>query len=355
VTGLAIVPGTSALALLAEGAAALTAAGLPTARLDAERLLAGMAGVDRFQLHVADRDLGADFVTRYRAGIARRAGHEPLQHILGWEEFCGLRLAVGPAVLVPRLETEALVEWALELLPDGGTVCDAGTGSGCIATALAAARPDVRVIGVDHSLPALAVAAANVRALGLAERVALVAGDLFAPFRRHRRVFDLVVANLPYLPSSIIAGLPAEVRDWEPRHALDGGADGTAVLRDVISGAAEHLSPDGWLVMEIGEEQAPPLAALMASHGFCDVQVRRDLAGVERYLAGRTERAAADMRPAAQAPLGARLNSRRSSAGRIARRSRRRAELRFRESAKRARATFLGGGSEGGESPPPTF
>jgi release factor glutamine methyltransferase len=356
VTGLAVVPGAPALALLAEGCAALTAAGVPTARLDAEWLLAGFTGVDRFRLHVAHLDVSADVVARYRAGIARRTRHEPLQHILGWQEFCGLRLSVGRAVLVPRVETEGLVEWALDLLPGGGTVCDVGTGSGCIALAIAAARPDACVIGLERYPTALEVAAANLRALGLTGRVALVASDLFGALRPLRPAIDLVVANPPYLPSPAISSLSAEVRDWEPREALDGGPDGMAVLRDIIAGAPAYLHPGGWLVMEIGEEQARPLAVFMAGHGFRDIQRRRDLAGIERYLAGRTERAGAEMpeaapgslaasgspaavgsppapaSPSARAPLGACLNDRHSSAG-------------------SARATFLGGGSPGVRGP----
>jgi release factor glutamine methyltransferase len=342
----------TARALLAEGGAALAAAGLATARLDAEWLLANLAEVDRLALHLMALDVDTDLVARYRAGIERRATHEPLQHILGWDEFCGLRLSVGPAVLVPRPETEGLVSWALELLPAAGRACDVGTGSGCIAAALAAARPAARIIALDRSLPALRVAAANLRALGVNEHVQLVAGDLFDPLLSRREAFDLVVANPPYLPSPLIPTLPPEVRQWEPRDALDGGPDGMAVLRRIIADAPAHLSPDGWLLLEIGEGQLAPLAELMAEHGFSDVRSRHDLAGVERYLGGRAGRANRSVPVAAAAQPEARVNNLRSSGGRIARRSPRRAELRFRESAKRAAAVDLGGRfRKGGEAP----
>jgi len=273
-------------ALLADGVRTLRAAGLATARQDAEWLLAEALGVNRLDLYTDPPAVGAAAARRYAAALARRAAHEPLQHLLGWEEFRGLRFGVGPAVLIPRPETELLVEWALEFVPPGATVCDLGTGSGCVAAAIATARPDARVLAVEVSAAARAVAARNLAALGLAARVTVLGGDLFEPLARWAGAVDLIVANPPYIPTGTLAALPAEVRAWEPRGALDGGSDGMAVSRRIIAGAPGVLARGGALTIEIGEGQAPPLAATMRARGFVDVTTRHDLGGVERYLAG---------------------------------------------------------------------
>jgi release factor glutamine methyltransferase len=276
--------------LLALGAARLGEAGLDSARHDAEELLAAVVGTDRLTLYVEQgRPVDAEAAARYRELLDRRAGREPIQYILGWEEFRGLRLTVTPDVLIPRPETEGLVERALELLTGhhGAVVADVGTGSGAIACALAAARPDLELLAVDQSLGALAVASENVRALGLASRVRLVAGDLFGPLASLGGSLDMVVANPPYLPAMTLASLPAEVARFEPRLALDGGPDGMRVLRRLIAETPAFLRPGGWLVMEIGEEQAGALASLMAAEGFSTIGARRDLRGVERYIEGR--------------------------------------------------------------------
>jgi release factor glutamine methyltransferase len=279
-------------ALLGRAAAALEQAGIDPARPEAEWLLAGLLGVERFALYLEPaRRLTEAQAARYRELIERRARREPLQYLLGWEDFHGLRLAVTPDVLVPRPETEGLVEWALETLagrPDP-VIADLGTGSGAIACALATALPRAEVLAVELAGGALAVASRNVRALGLSGRVRLLAGDLFAPLGSLSPSLDLVVANPPYLPSAVIASLPPEVSRHEPRAALDGGPDGLGVLRRVVAGAPAVLKPGGWLLMEIGEEQAGSLASLMAAEGFSGIRARRDLSGVERYIGGRWE------------------------------------------------------------------
>jgi release factor glutamine methyltransferase len=314
--------------LLAEGARRLVEAGLPTARQDAEWLLATVLGVDRFGLYLEpERAVDEAAGSRFGALVARRAAHEPLQHLLGYEDFRGLRLRVTPDVLIPRPETEGLVEWALELLkndhpmsadwgragaisgpplmekrqsnglaPEEGTagaisgpplMADIGTGSGAIACALATARPDAQVLATELAPAALAVAEDNVRALGLADRVRLLAGDLLEPLAGEPGRLDLIVANLPYLPSGILPSLPREVSTFEPRAALDGGPDGMAVIRRLLTAAPAALRPGGRLVLEIGEEQAGPLAALMVTQGLVEIATRDDLRGVVRYLAGR--------------------------------------------------------------------
>jgi len=277
----------TALALVHEAAAALEAAGL--ARASAEWLLAAVLGVERFAVYLdPGRALAPEQAARYRALVGRRAAGEPLQHLLGFEDFHGLRLAVTPAVLIPRPETEGLVEWAAEVLRErpAALVADVGTGSGAIACALAARLPGLRALATDCSLPALAVASRNVRSHGLSDRVRLLAGDLLEPLGDGARL-DLVIANPPYVPSAVIRSLPAEVSAWEPRLALDGGPDGMAVLRRIIASAPAVLAPGGWLLLEIGDDQAGPLASLLAAQGFTGIRSRRDLNGVERYVGGR--------------------------------------------------------------------
>jgi release factor glutamine methyltransferase len=285
-----VAAGSTVPALLGHGAAALERAGIETGRREAEWLLAALLGVERFALYLEPaRRLSAAQVARFQDLLARRAAREPLQYLLGWEDFHGLRLAVSPAVLVPRPETEGLVEWAVQVLAGRAApaVADLGTGSGAIACALARAIPDAEVLAVELAAGALAVASRNVRELGLAGRVRLLAGDLFAPLGSLSGSLDLVVANPPYLPSAVIPSLPPEVSRHEPRAALDGGPDGLAVLRRIVAGAPAVLRPGGWLLLEIGEDQAGPLASLMAAEGFSGIRARRDLAGVERYIGGR--------------------------------------------------------------------
>jgi release factor glutamine methyltransferase len=285
-----------ALSLLREGSAALEAVGIQTARQDAEWLLAAVLGTARFAAYVNPaRELSPDEVECYRALVSRRAAHEPLQHLTGVEDFHGLRLAVTPDVLIPRPETEGLVQWALEILREepASLAADLGTGSGAIACALARSTPRLEVLAVERSLAALTVAALNIRRLGLSRRVKLVAGDLLQPLGSLRGRLDLVIANPPYIPSAVVGSLPPEVAGFEPREALDGGPDGMAVIRRIIVTAPPMLRPRAWLMMEIGLDQAGPVASLMAAEGFAGIQARRDLHGVERYIGGQWAEASA--------------------------------------------------------------
>ena len=270
---------------------ALEAAGLSSARVDAEWLLAGLLGVGRVavRLDLAET-VPAPIAERYAHAVSRRARREPLQRILGWEEFRGVRVRLTDAVLVPRPETETLVEWALALLPPPGgrqlLAIDLGTGSGCIACALASERPDLDVIAVDVSPAAAAVARDNTRALGLASRVGVVAADLLDGIRDLGA--DLIVSNPPYLPSALVPELPPEVRIHEPRLALDGGADGLTLIRRIVTTARRYLRPSSALAIETaGGDQAEAAAALLRAAGWDRVTVRADLVGIERFVAGR--------------------------------------------------------------------
>jgi len=288
----AVAPGLALRARLDAAAATLAAAGIATARVDAEWLLAGVLDVGRFDAGLAaDRALPADLAVRFEAAVQRRARREPLQRILGWEAFRGLRLRLTDDVLVPRPETEMLAEWALELLPPPRVgvrplAADLGTGSGCVACALAAERPDLDVLATDCSPAAAAVARANAAALGLGARVRVVVADLLEGVGAVGA--DLVTSNPPYLPSALVPGLEPEVSLHEPRAALDGGPDGLALIRRIVTTAQGALGPAGMLVLETGGgAQAASVADLLRAAGYRDVATRADLAGVDRFVAGK--------------------------------------------------------------------
>jgi release factor glutamine methyltransferase len=276
-------------AALADAEARLAAAGVETPRVDAEWLLAGILDVGRNALAMnAMRPLVEMTAARYADAVRRRADREPLQQILGWEEFRGLRLLVTPDVLVPRPETEALVEWALQLLPPPGArrlrVADVGTGSGCIACALRVARHDLDVVAVDVSPAAARVARANAEVLGTPLHVVLA--DLMAPLRSGS--LDAIVANPPYIADAQASALAPEIVLHEPRLALAGGADGLAVVRRVVDEAPRVLRAGGAIVMETGgAAHVDAVAARLRTHGFADIAVRADLAGITRFVAGR--------------------------------------------------------------------
>jgi release factor glutamine methyltransferase len=276
---------------LAAATTALEAAGVASPRVDAEWLLAGLLGVGRVTVRLDPAGVVPELLAeRYGDAVRRRARREPLQRILGWEEFRGLRVRLTDAVLVPRPETEALVEWALALLPARGgrrlRAVDLGTGSGCIACALAAERPDLDVVAIDVSPAAAAVARENAIALGLAARIRVVAADLLDGVRDLGA--DLIVSNPPYLPTGLVPELPPEVRTHEPVVALDGGADGLALIRRIAAIAHRALRASGVLVVETaGGAQATAAAALLRTADFAQVAVRADLAGVDRFVAGR--------------------------------------------------------------------
>ena len=280
--------GATVRAALRVGAAALEAAGVDSPAADAAWLLASTLGLSRGALGLEPgRTLGPPHDVRYARSLWRRRGREPLQHILGTQAFRDLTLRVGPDVLVPRPETELLVSWALELLPAPGTgplVIDVGTGSGCIACALASERPDVRVVAVDASPAAVALARENVAALGLADRVTVAVSDLFSGLAPTRA--DLVVSNPPYVPAPVIGTLAPEITGHEPRLALDGGGDGLSVIRRLVQEAPRWLAPGAPLVLEtFGDAQVAEVMSLMQEAGFMSIVTRRDLAGVTRFVA----------------------------------------------------------------------
>lgn len=258
---------------------ALRAAGIEDPRLDAEVMLAEAIGRDRAHLAAnSETEIPPPAARRFGEMVRRRLRREPVAYILGRRGFRHLELAVDPRVLIPRPETELLVELALELGP--ARVLDLGTGSGAIALAIAAELPGCEVTAVDTSAAALEVARANAERLGLAGRVELV-GTM--PRREHGD-FDLIVANLPYVSEVEWPTLAPEVTDWEPREALLAGPDGLDVLRVAIP-AAVSLAPV--LALEVGVGQDAAVGALLIESGFAAVESRPDLAGIPRIVIGR--------------------------------------------------------------------
>lgn len=255
--------------------------------LDAELLLLhalGRPGTDRAWLRAHDADpLLPSQAGSLLAQCARRAAGEPVAYLVGYKEFFGLSLAVDARVLVPRPDTETLVEWALDLLPrPDARVLDLGTGSGAIALALKHERPAIDMYAVDASADALAVAQANADCLGLS--VTFVQSDWLAQVQGR---FDLIVSNPPYIA---LGDAHLLALSHEPDSALTSGIDGLDAIRQIVRESQPHLQPGAWLVLEHGHDQAPAVRQLLTAAGFGQVQSRRDLAGIERCSAGQWER-----------------------------------------------------------------
>lgn len=266
---------------------------IPNPRLDAELLLAHVLQCPRIDLYtgyekiVSEKDLAT-----FKALIERRAKREPLQYMIGETEFWGLKIKVTPDVLIPRPETELLVEEALKNVgagfsrpgrenraPTGIQILDIGTGSGCIAIALAKNLPDAKIVATDISREALAIARENAEVHGVADRIEFVLADI-APWRAFQaedRKFDLILSNPPYIPTAEFPELQPEVRDFEPRKALDGGPEGLEVIDRILDEAPAFLKPKGHLLLEIGEGQGEKLR-VKASH------IRKDYSGIERVF-----------------------------------------------------------------------
>ena len=276
---------------LREASAALRLAGVAEPRREAGTLLAHALGRDRaFLITHADEALTAPRLADFRACVERRAAGEPFQYIAGRQEFYGLEFEVTPDVLIPRPETELLVETALGLLKgtEAPLVCDVGTGSGCVAVTLLHERRDARGFALDISPGALEVAGRNAGRHGVGERLRLLVSDCFdaLPTDGEDGVrFDLVASNPPYVAESDIEGLQREVRDHEPRVALTPGGDGLSVVRRLLAESPRFLKPDGLLLMEIGFGQHEPVAALIDPKVWTLLDVREDLQGIPRTVA----------------------------------------------------------------------
>jgi release factor glutamine methyltransferase len=270
-----------------EAAQALRRAGVPEARIEAGRLLAHVLERDRtFLITHAEDLLAIDETDRFRDCVARRESGEPFQYIVGCQGFFGLDFEVNSDVLIPRPETEILVEAALDVIRDGDAplVCDIGTGSGCIPIALLHERPVARAIAVDISEAALSVAARNAARHEVCDRIAFIASDCFAAFEKGKARFDLIVSNPPYVAEKDLAGLQREVREHEPRAALTSGEDGLSVIRRLLNEASAFLTDRGHLLMEIGFDQHEAVASLIDEQVWKLIQFRDDLQGIPRIV-----------------------------------------------------------------------
>ena len=274
-----------------EAAALLRSAGVPEARREAGSLLSHVIGRDRTCLITHDDEgISEADAGRFRSAVARRAAGEPLQYITGRQEFYGLEFEVNADVLIPRPETELLVETALELL--GGvpspSVCDVGTGSGCVPVALLHARSDARAVALDISEAALRVAARNAARHGVAERLTLLASDCFSALDEcglKEARFDMIVSNPPYVAEDDLAGLQREVRDHEPRVALTPGGDGLSVIRRLVEESPRRLRAGGHLLFEFGFNQHEKVARLINPCTWTLLDFHKDLQDIPRTAA----------------------------------------------------------------------
>ncbi|MDP2329333.1 MAG: peptide chain release factor N(5)-glutamine methyltransferase [Reyranella sp.] len=277
-------------ALLRDAAVALTAAGIDNARFEARLLLAHAGGVSVEWLIAHGGEVApVAAVEALRALTARRVRREPMAYVVGEREFWGLPFKVSPAVLVPRPDSETLIEAALALMP-GRTkpwrIVDLGVGSGCLLLTLLREFPNARGVGMDASAAALTMAATNAEALGVGARASLVDGDWRQPGWAERLggPFDLLVANPPYVETAAIDGLMPDVAQFEPRLALDGGGDGLAAYRAIAGEAAGLVVPGGRVLIEAGEGQAPEISRLFSDAGFGVGMPWRDLGGIDRIV-----------------------------------------------------------------------
>ena len=267
------------------GTERLTEAKALDAKTDVFLLLEAAAGVSRAYCFAHPEEaLTEEAAQTFEGYLSRRASREPLQYIIGTCEFYGLSYRVDPRVLIPRQDTEVLVEEALKVLPQGGNVLDLCTGSGAIAVAVKHTRPDADVTATDLSDEALSLAAENSRENGC--EICLLQGDLFEPLEAENR-FDVICSNPPYVTEQEYTELMPEVKDYEPVLALVAGEDGLDIYRRLIAEAPDYLKPAGCLIVEIGCEQGDAVSRLFEEAGLSDVRVIRDLAGLDRVVYGK--------------------------------------------------------------------
>lgn len=253
------------------------------AQLDARLLLEEVCGTDHNTLLChGDREVSEAEEEQYRKALEQRAVHVPLQHLLGYQDFMGLRFQVNEYVLIPRQDTEILVEEAMRYLHDGIRILDLCTGSGCILLSLLHYSNDCEGVGVDISQEALQVAAQNAELLGI--KADFLKSDLY---EKVTGKFDLLVSNPPYIERKVIPTLMEEVREYDPYIALDGGEDGLDFYRRIIGGAQDYLKRGGQILMEIGSGQAKAVSELLREAGFKEIDVCRDFAGLDRVVSGR--------------------------------------------------------------------
>jgi release factor glutamine methyltransferase len=271
---------------LREASQILQAAGVPEARREAGSLLSFVIARDRtFLISHAEDELNQSSMDQFREAVERRASGEPLQYISGVQDFFGREFRVTPDVLIPRPETELLVEAALEVVSDAGPfICDVGTGSGCIAVTLLCEILAARAVALDKSRAALEMAKLNAVELSVADRAVFVVSDCFESLDPRQYQFDLIASNPPYVSADVLAGLQREVRDHEPLVALSPGPDGLSVIRRLLIEAPAFLKQHGYLIMEIGFDQGETVQALVDTGVWRLLELRPDLQGIPRIV-----------------------------------------------------------------------
>ena len=268
--------------------------GIPDGRLSAEVILGSILGRDRVGILIGGNQLleGRD-LQAFQEKILRRAAHEPVAYLVGEKEFWSLTFDVNPDVLIPRPETELLVEVSLSIIEADHNlknIVELGTGSGAIAISLAkSVSPDRSFcfVATDRSAPALKTAGTNARRHGVQDKIDFVQGDWLSPFSYRQRWIDLLIANPPYIASGEMAGLPVTVKAYEPLQALEGGVEGLGSIRTILSQAKEQLNPGGWLLMEIGDLQGEKVLQLASKHHFSSASIMKDYANKDRVLKAR--------------------------------------------------------------------
>ncbi|MDD6303962.1 MAG: peptide chain release factor N(5)-glutamine methyltransferase [Lachnospiraceae bacterium] len=265
------------------GTKCLTDAGVPDAALDAWYLLQMVCKIERSYYYVhGEEDITQDAQKEYEIAVQKRAEHIPLQYIIGEQEFMGLRFKVNSNVLIPRQDTETLVEQVLKVVKPGMKVLDLCTGSGCVLISVLKNAPELTGMGSDISKTALLVAKENAKLHEVDAE--WVRSDLFDNITE---TFDVIMANPPYIPTGEILSLMPEVRDFEPENALDGGADGLDFYRKITEQVKDYLNPGGYVYMEIGYDQGEAVSELMRNAGFSEVEVIKDLARNDRVVKGK--------------------------------------------------------------------
>jgi len=264
---------------------ALDRAGVAEARREASSLLSHLLGKDRtFLISHAEEQLSDSDIRKLADAIVRRAAGEPSQYITGVQDFYGRSFRVTPDVLIPRPETELLIEAALELMKANASICDVGTGSGCIAVTLLCERADARAVALDVSEAALRIARENAREQSVEDRIELMVSDCFDELDATKQQFDLIVTNPPYVAAAALPGLQREVRDYEPLAALSPGSDGLSVIRRLLTDAPAFIRGDGHLVMEIGFDQGEAVSELVNPALWTLKHILPDLQGIPRIV-----------------------------------------------------------------------
>jgi len=270
---------------LLEASQILQTSGVPEARREAGSLLSFVISRDRtFLISHAEDLIDEHSLDQFRKAVERRAAGEPLQYITGVQDFFGREFRVTPDVLIPRPETELLVEAALEVVGDAPLICDVGTGSGCIAVTLLCEIVAARAVAVDKSPAALEVAKLNARDLSVGDRAVFVISDCFESLDSREYQFDLIASNPPYVPAEVVPELQREVRDHEPLVALSPGPDGLSMIRRLLQEAPAFLKQNGHLIMEIGFDQGEKVKSLVDAGVWRLLELRPDLQGIPRIV-----------------------------------------------------------------------